>query len=156
MQHLPSRKLIVTTALSLLIISGMGATFALSNPTAYDVRVSHNSTTCFADEHIVACKVDRTTTVTVTVTANQTEGDPSTVTVTETVTTANVAPFYDVYANGQEIGVCWTWAQYQAAVPQYGNVSAQPDSNCHGVPDVEFIHEPAAAVPMDQIGDWGN
>lgn len=150
-----SRKLILTTALSILIIGGMGATFALTDPQA--IRVTHNSTTCIVDDHFVACKVDKTTTVTetLTVTANQTgDSSNSTVTVTQTVTAASVAPFYDVYAGGA-VHLCWTWDQYQAAVLQYGSASASPDSNCHGVPNSSSPLS-GAPVPSDEIGKWGN
>jgi hypothetical protein len=67
-----------------------------------------------------------------TATVTETVTDQAATTTVTVTTNQAVAPFYDVYV-GQTVYYCQTWAQYQAAALAYGNVSAQPDADCHGV-----------------------
>lgn len=103
-----SRRLILTAALSILIIGGMGATFALAQPTS-----------C---QYAAACY-----TTTVTVTAQAPTG------ATFLDLTSNGQP---VITALHPMGRCYTQAEYQALIPNYPDgLAGSPDANCHGVPN---------------------
>lgn len=122
MKVILNRKLMLTTALSILVIGGMGATLVFADPTGYSVTTTTTTdrtrTVCFDGLRLVHCGPEPTTTVTVTQTVTASE--------------PTHAPFYDVYADGQLLGVCLTWAEFSNSTTW---TAAFPDANCHGVPN---------------------
>lgn len=106
------RKLILTTALSILIIGGMGATVALAKPTACEYAAA-----CFTT----------TVTQTITVTAQAQTG----------ATFLDLfADGHPVITTLHPTGQCYTQAEYQALAPNYPDgLAGSPDANCHGVPN---------------------